>query len=241
LSKVYLILIFLTSVVYSQNTRLKLDRSSDEPPDEIRVDVENYFREELNSNWSHANEIITIPGTHKKLLVSGRIRDAFDFFECDLFLLEKTDAGFTILSHTTGMGDVDWLTPLVFSGHQTTLILADVGSEYSLGLLAFVIEGQSIQSIEESPNVAVPTLSIGIGPPASTKSALPYVSAYLTESGFELEFNIDLVMHPGSSDQTLLCRSDSIIVMREIDGFWDIYGAQSLEIPYNIAPYQKCR
>ena len=96
---------------------------------------------------------------------------------------------------------------------------------------AFVVQGDSLVSLPR-PNVAAPDFD-GLGDPVS---ALPYVTAFRTTDGFELEFDSHLVLDPGGREETVLCRSESRIILALHGDVWQLHGASELPASASKCP-----
>jgi hypothetical protein len=216
-----MMLLFLgvAGTLRGQNQRVGL-RPAPAPPETLAAAAEQFFRSTFRPRFG-AVEVAGIPGSPHRLLVSGSVREPEGYEALRLFLLEESQGGFLVLSRTAHQEDADWFTPVVFAGEGNLLILADVGSEYSWGLRAFVIRGDTIEALPP-PLVAAPDYESELGP---AKSALPNVAVFSTGHGFELEFDTALVLNPGRRDRALLCRSAPKIVLVQQPSDWRIVGA----------------
>jgi hypothetical protein len=233
---VWILLCVNAAAATGQDMRRQLKRDSVAAESSLAVAAIQYHHVQHNVPHS-AITVVRVPLMEKRILLSGPLREPEGYTAVRLFLLERTDSGFVILSRTENMGDAYTLTPAVFVDGQTALVLADVSGEYSWGLSAFLLVGDSIQTLPR-PSVAAPEYVDGFG--TYTTSALPFVSAFHTSEGIELEFNNDLVRDPGGPEQTMLCRLGERIYLVQQDDGWFVVGATDIRAPVQM-DLPRCR
>ncbi|MHB8844025.1 MAG: hypothetical protein ACYC7L_04690 [Nitrospirota bacterium] len=127
-----------------------------------------------------------------------------------LYLMRKAKGGYEVIDRTPGAGDSYILEPVFFLGRGKTLILAEIGTEYSWGLLVYEIRGKRLYflggldaTIEGAFDAADPT---------------PFAVVKHANGRWRVEFSHDLVLDAGGlKEQTIKQKGKQPIVF-EHDG-----------------------
>jgi hypothetical protein len=99
-------------------------------------------------------EIVRVPGRRGTFLASDFGGGTGEDVGRCLFLLQATRGGVKELARTRGSGDAYNLTPVVFSGGGRTVVLAELGTEYSWGVRVFEVAGTTLRELGAMMNEA---------------------------------------------------------------------------------------
>ncbi len=141
--------------------------------------------------------IYGIPGSRLYLLTGTGSRTG-EQVGLQFFLIRHDDAGLTILQESTGMQDSWFLSPVFFWTDDRVLVLADTGTEYSWGVVAFELRDATLRDLG--------VISVALDAEENTVDPLPSAKVRRTEDGYLVEFHANLVWNPGGSDERPLPR-----------------------------------
>ena len=181
--------------------------------------------------------VIPIPSQPNLMLLAAASMEPEGYQAFRLWLLRAVHGAFKLADSSEHLGDAEWLTPNVFEHGEDLLILADHGSEYSWGLLAFTVENGALERLP-FPRMA----GIATGDAANLtgpgSNVLPDLSVYWEDHEFVVEFPGDLLEDPGARTQRLWCRTGGqLIVIRGLHDAWRIENA----VPHVSNPVDESR
>lgn len=180
-------------------------------PEEARR-IFRYRQAVAGTEWRRPH-IYAVPGRGDRFVVSDNEPPDTEHFGLRLYLIAKSPDGFEQLSKTSRAGDSYNFTPTFLTGAGRTFILAEIGTEYSWGLLAYELLPDRLDSLGPL-NVAVDSGENPVDP-------TPYARATLENGSLVVAFDTDLVFDPGGLNEKNLARRDGapLIFKQEGDGF----------------------
>jgi hypothetical protein len=140
-----------------------------------------------------------VPGRPSGWLVVASCAEREDDYGYRLFLMEPSDTGAAIIAQTPGLMDADWVDPVWFLAPGRTLLLADIGSESSWGIIAYEVTSAGLRSLG-----IVPAAKPGVPEMGWHESALPYAKVRITPSGYVVEFAGDVMFDPAGPEEYLI-------------------------------------
>jgi len=158
--------------------------------------------------------IVRLPGRPGTFLVSDFGGGGAENIGRCLILLESTRGGIRELSRTRGAGDAYNLDPVVFVGKGRTIVLAELGTEYSWGLRVYEIAGATIRELG-SIDAGVPG-ELGEGDPT------PFARVSLVGGRLVIRFDTDLVLGTGHEDAPIAKKP--VVFRQEGAGFVRVKG-----------------
>lgn len=127
-----------------------------------------------------------------------------------LYLVRKKDGSFEDIDRTGGAGDSYILRPNFFIGKGKILILAEIGTEYSWGLLVYEIVGKRL--------IYRGTLDAAVEGKEDADDPTPYAKVTYVNKGWVIAFDHDLVLDPGGRKEQRIKRKGSKPILFGHDG-----------------------
>lgn len=155
--------------------------------------------------------VYAVPGAKGYYVVSSYDRTFTDSdYGRRLYLVRNGPSGFEDIDRTPGAADSYVLKPVFFTGGGKILILAEVGTEYSWGVMVYEIANKRLTylgnidaSVEREGNAEDPT---------------PFATVKYANGRWRVEFSHDLVLDAGGlTDRTIKQKGKRPIVF-EYDG-----------------------
>ena len=144
--------------------------------------------------------IVRVPGRAGLFLVSdlGPPDAPANDYGRRLFLLQRVKDGFRELGRTRGVGDAYNLDPVVFTGAGRTVVLAELGTEYSWGLVAYEIAGRELRELG----------AIGVAAPGEEgeRDPTPFARVHVEGGRLVVAFDVDMIEDPGGQHAKALAR-----------------------------------
>lgn len=152
--------------------------------------------EQVRKRIGPAKAIFRAPGQSTRFLLVGSGRPASDSKDLGglrLMLVEKSSQGVTLLAQSTGSADAYVLKPVVFTGSGRTIVLAEMGTEFSWGLRVFDVAGRELRDIG--------TIDAGvIGESGQEEDPTPFASVTIVDGEVVVTFDSDLSIGTGDSN-----------------------------------------
>lgn len=155
--------------------------------------------------------IYAVPGAKGYYVVSSYDRNGTDSdYGRRLYLVRKGKDGFEDIDRTSGAADSYVLKPVFFTGRGKVLILAEIGTEYSWGLMVYAIAhkrltflGSLDASVEREGNAEDPT---------------PFATVKYANGRWRVEFSHDLVLDAGGLTERTIRQKGKRPIVFEHDG-----------------------
>lgn len=155
--------------------------------------------------------IYAVPGAKDYYVVSSwDNRSTGADFGRRLYLLRKGKEGYEETGRSRGAGDSYILRPVFFTGRGRILVLAELGTEYSWGLMAFEITGNRL--VELGP------LEAAVEGEWDAVDPTPFAVVKLVKGRWRVEFSRDLVLDPGGLTERRIVRKGNLPIVFEHDG-----------------------
>jgi hypothetical protein len=127
-----------------------------------------------------------------------------------LYLVRKKGSGFEDVDRTAGAGDSYILTPAFFRGQGRILILAEIGTEYSWGLLVYEIIHKRL--------VFLGPLDAAVEGEVDAEAPTPFAGVKNVNGRWLVEFSRDLVLDAGGLHEQSIMRRENKPIIFEYDG-----------------------
>lgn len=152
----------------------------------------------VRERYEGAQAIWRVPGHRSFFLVVGSRRsyESKDPGGLRLLLVEKDGRRISVLGESTGSADSYVLKPVVFAGSGRTIVLAEMGTEYSWGLRVFEVAGRELRDLG-SIDAGV------IGESGQEEDPTPFARVTIEGGKVVLTFDSDLSIGTGNSDAPL--------------------------------------
>jgi hypothetical protein len=152
----------------------------------------------LRGRYEGVSAVWRVPGRPSTFLAAGsrKQEDSRDLGGLRLLLVEKDSRGISVLGESTGSADSYILRPVVFSGAGRTLVLAEMGTEYSWGLRVFEVDGSELRDLG-SIDAGV------IGEDGQEGDPTPFARVTIEGGKVVVTFDSDLSIGTGDSDAPL--------------------------------------
>ncbi len=159
-------------------------------------------------------EIVRVPGRPGTFLASDFGGGTGEHLGRCLILLQSTRAGVTELSRTRAAGDAYDLTPVVFVGGGRTIVLAELGTEYSRGLHVYEIAGGELRELG--------AIDAGVPGELGEEDPTPFARVRLERGRLVVRFDADLVLGTGKEDAPIAKKP--VVFRQQGDGFVRLKG-----------------
>ncbi len=155
--------------------------------------------------------IYAVPGSKGYCIVSSwDSKSGSADFGRRLYLVRKTTAGYEEIDRTRGAADSYILRPVFFTGSGRVLILAEMGTEYSWGLMVYEIAQNRLKELGP--------LDAAVEGAEDAEDPTPFAAVKLVNGRWRVEFSHDLVLDPGGpSERKIERKGDRPIVFEQGD------------------------
>lgn len=152
----------------------------------------------LRERYEGARAIWRVPGGRSTFLAVGsrQPEDSKDLGGLRLILVEKDGPRISVLGESSGSADSYILKPVVFTGSGRTIVLAEMGTEYSWGLRVFEVAGRELRDLG-SIDAGV------IGASGQEEDPTPFARVTIEGGKVVVTFDSDLSIGTGNSDAPL--------------------------------------
>jgi hypothetical protein len=145
-----------------------------------------------------------------------------------LILVRVKDGEIEELARSRGFMDTYGLRPVFFARDSIIVLLADIGAEYSWGVVAYEV---TTRQLKDLGLINVAKLERIVGPDSvfaieTTTDPLPHVRLAVRNGAYIAEFSTDLVVDPGGEARLLPFDSGPAIQFRQDVPEWKLIGRQ---------------
>jgi len=127
-----------------------------------------------------------------------------------LYLVQMKGKTVKDIDRARGAGDSYVVRPVFFVAPGKLLILAEIGTEYSWGLLAYEITNRRL--------VSLGSLDAAVDGEDDAEDATPYARVKFKNTYWSIEFDHDLVLAPGSQTEQRIYRMKNRPIVFEHEG-----------------------
>ncbi len=159
-------------------------------------------------------EIVRVPGRPGTFLASDFGGGTGENLGRCLILLRSTRGEIQELSRTRGAGDAYSLKPVVFVGGGRTIVLAELGTEYSWGLRVYEIASDTIHELG--------AIDAGVPGELGEEDPTPFARVRLEGGRAVIQFDADLVLGTGKENAPIAKKP--VVFRQEDDGFVRVKG-----------------